>query len=127
VSIATRNPQFIMPRFVILEHDHPFLHWDFMLEASGVLRTWRLASAPVAGAVISATPLGDHRLAYLDYHGPLSGNRGSVQRWDHGDYNLLTDSGAIIVVELSGEQVRGKATLTSTSAGQWVWTFAAAG
>ena len=34
-----------MPRFVILEHDHPSLHWDFILEVGEVLWTWRL-SAP---------------------------------------------------------------------------------
>ena len=27
-----------MPRYVILEHDHPVLHWDLMLEAGGVLQ-----------------------------------------------------------------------------------------
>ena len=38
-----------MPRFVILEHDHPQLHWDFMLEVGEVLWTWRLATAPRGG------------------------------------------------------------------------------
>ena len=37
-----------MPRFVILEHDLAELHWDFMLEAGGVLRTWRFAAPPEA-------------------------------------------------------------------------------
>jgi hypothetical protein len=114
-----------MPRFVVLEHDHPFLHWDFMLESGGVLRTWRLASAPVLGAVISATPLGDHRSAYLDYEGPLSGNRGSVQRWDHGDYDLHLDSDGVIVVNLRGGRIQGTATLASSAGDQWSWTFAA--
>ena len=26
-----------MPRFVILEHDHPEVHWDLMLEAGASL------------------------------------------------------------------------------------------
>ena len=29
----------LVPRFVILEHDYPELHWDFMLEAGAVLKT----------------------------------------------------------------------------------------
>jgi hypothetical protein len=72
-----------MPRFVILEHDHPVLHWDLMLEAGDVLQTWRLAAPPQAQA-IEATALGDHRRMYLDYEGPVSGARGTVRRWDAG-------------------------------------------
>jgi hypothetical protein len=112
-----------MPRFVLLQHDHPFLHWDFMLEAGAVLRTWRLAAPPSADAVIEATPLGDHRSAYLDYEGPLSGNRGRVIRWDRGDYETVEDSGTHIVVRLRGQKVRGRATLTKITAQQWHFTL----
>src|SRR5580765_3650553 len=38
-----------MPRYVILAHDHPFPHWDLMLERDASLRTWRLATLPKAG------------------------------------------------------------------------------
>ncbi|MBI3408409.1 MAG: hypothetical protein HY040_08635 [Planctomycetes bacterium] len=84
-----------MPRFVILEHDHPELHWDFMLEMDGILKTWRLGSPPVIdGDAIAATPLPDHRLLYLDYEGPVSGGRGTVKRWDGGEYDgQPTDKG----------------------------------
>ena len=44
-----------MRRFVILEHDHPKLHLDLMLEAGDVLQTWRLAGAPSPGRSIDAT------------------------------------------------------------------------
>src|SRR5436305_12258768 len=63
-----------MTRYVILAHDHPFLHWDLMLEHDGSLRTWRLATPPVADQDVAAEELADHRLAYLDYEGPVSGN-----------------------------------------------------
>lgn len=76
-----------MPRFVVLEHDHPTLHWDLMLEAGDKLRTWRLAQPPEKEAgPIPATALGDHRKMYLDYEGPVSGGRGSVVRWDSGEF-----------------------------------------
>ena len=81
-----------MPRFVILEHDHPALHWDLMLEAGDVLQTWRLAEPPAPGLAIEATALADHRLAYLDYEGPISGNRGTVSRWDAGVFTDATAS-----------------------------------
>ena len=47
-----------MPRFVILEHDHPRLHWDLMLQTGDALRTWRLASPPTRGCEgIAATAI----------------------------------------------------------------------
>jgi hypothetical protein len=103
-----------MPRFVILEHDHPELHWDLMLEAGGVLRTWRLAQPPTAGAAIKAVALGDHRLHYLDYEGPVSGGRGTVTRWDRGTYE---EEGGVF--EWRGARVRGRARLDGD-----YWTFA---
>jgi DNA polymerase Ligase (LigD) len=79
-------PEKLVPRFVILEHDYPVLHWDLMLEAGDVLQTWRLAVPPMEAAVIEAAALGDHRRMYLDYEGPVSGKRGNVRRWDAGNF-----------------------------------------
>lgn len=76
-----------MPRFVILTHDWPFPHWDLMLEAGDVLKTWRLLQEPGPGREVSAEALADHRLAYLDYEGPVSGDRGSVTRWETGEFD----------------------------------------
>ena len=73
-------------RFVILEHDHPFLHWDLLLEDGDVLKSWRLLQAPETGVSVPAEHLPDHRLMYLDYEGPVSGNRGTVTRVAGGEY-----------------------------------------
>ena len=108
-----------MPRFVILEHDHPYLHWDLMLEVAGVLRTWRLAIPPRPGATGEATPLGDHRIAYLDYEGPVSGNRGTVRRWDRGDYSAVEDTPDSLTVVLSGDLLRGRVTLRRVQDQRW--------
>ncbi|MCI0380780.1 MAG: hypothetical protein L0215_24620 [Gemmataceae bacterium] len=110
-----------MPRFVILEHDHPYLHWDFMLERGDMLKTWRLEKPPVSGPdsqTIAATALGDHRLAYLDYEGPLSGNRGSVKRWDAGTYDVVQWEQSAIVITLHGSRINGSAQLEGNA-----WTF----
>ena len=41
----------LVPRFVILRHDSPRgEHFDFMLEAAGVLKTWALPQPPEIGA-----------------------------------------------------------------------------
>jgi hypothetical protein len=113
-----------MPRFVILEHDHPFLHWDLMLESGDVLRTWRLrakpqASPPLAVLQVSAELLGDHRKAYLDYEGPVSGNRGHVKRWDAGTFAWETDTADRVVVRLQGQRCAGTAILERNPAGEW--------
>jgi hypothetical protein len=116
-----------MPRFVILEHDHPVLHWDLMLEAGPVLRTWRLAGEPAPGRAVPAEPIGDHRKLYLDYEGPVSGGRGSVRRWDAGEYDAgpagaaRPDGG--LVVALRGGRLRGRASLGRDAGGRWSFFF----
>jgi hypothetical protein len=107
-----------MPRFVILEHDHPVLHWDLMLEADGVLQTWRLAEAPEPGKDIDAIALGDHRIAYLDYEGPVSGNRGTVRRWDAGNFTELPADDCRVLT-FDGARVRGRAKLKSLGGASW--------
>ena len=75
-----------MPRFVILAHDWPVPHFDLLLEAGGVLKSWRLLAEPRPGVTVPATPNADHRLHYLDYEGPVGGNRGTVTRVAGGEY-----------------------------------------
>ena len=101
-----------MPQFVVLRHDSPRgVHFDFMLEANDVLKTWALPQPPQSGLEIECEALGDHRLAYLDYEGPLSGERGSVTRWDRGMYIVERQSDAEWVIDLAGEKLTGRATL----------------
>jgi DNA polymerase Ligase (LigD) len=111
-----------MPRFVILEHDYPILHWDLMLEVGSELRTWRLGKEPVPlGDSIEATPLGDHRVAYLDYEGPVSGGRGTVRRWDRGVYETLpVVEGEAVKVVLKGEKIHAIAVIKAIAT-QWVF------
>jgi hypothetical protein len=111
-----------MPRFVVLTHDHPKLHWDFMLEHGETLRTWRLAQPPDVDGPIDAEPINDHRLAYLDYEGPVSGGRGEVRRWDHGDFQTIESIPERIVVRLSGGRIRGEASLERIKqSGKWIF------
>lgn len=108
-----------MPRFVVLEHDHPHLHWDLMLEKGEVLRTWRLASPPTAGQDIAAEAIGDHRLAYLDYEGPVSGGRGRVCRWDAGSFTWTLDTPGKVVICLEGRRLCGTVHLCRGASGEW--------
>src|SRR4051812_23758919 len=110
-----------MPRFVILEHDHPVLHWDLLLEMGPALRTWRLAEPPTPGCdPIAATALGDHRRAYLDYEGPVSGKRGTVTRWDQGDYEIESSDEGSLIVRFRGAKVAGRARLRQEDGDRWM-------
>ena len=100
-----------MPRYVILRHELPqghgfdaqrATHWDLMLECDGALRTWALAEEPELGSSSDAEALADHRIAYLEYEGPVSGNRGIVTRWDAGNYELVSGTGTSLELQLTG-------------------------
>lgn len=113
-----------MPRYVILAHDHPFPHWDFLLERDGVLQSWRLSRLPRPDSsdAIPAEELPDHRLAYLEYEGPVSGNRGHVVRVDQGDYEVTARQEEGLEIMLRGEQFRGRAVCRHDEE-RVVWTF----
>ena len=111
-----------MQRFVVLTHDYPQLHWDFMLENQAALRTWRLARPPTETGPIAAEAIADHRLAYLDYEGPISGNRGTVIAFDRGEYSQILDENELVEVELMGNKLRGRAWLKRATGFQ-SWEF----
>jgi hypothetical protein len=105
-----------MPRFVILEHDWPRLHWDFLLEAGPVLRAWRFLAEPAMGQEVPAEPNADHRLLYLEYRGPVSGGRGEVREWDAGTFEWVADGPGEIAVELQGRRLRGRVSICGSTA-----------
>jgi hypothetical protein len=114
-----------MPRYVILEHDHPSLHWDLMLESEEILRTWRLSEPPRPAKSLAAISTFDHRPIYLSYEGPVSGNRGRVARWDQGTFTwqqCQSDRAAVVV---NGERLRGFLILEQINGDQWVAEFSA--
>lgn len=94
-----------MARFVILEHDWPTRHWDLLLEAGDALRAWRLLREPTLGTN-PAEANADHRRLYLDYEGPVSGNRGTVTRWTAGEFEWVSESPLVILVR--SERLTGR-------------------
>ncbi len=97
-----------MRRFVILEHSWNGVHWDLMLEEKDALRTWALESPLAEGRCVPARSLADHRRVYLDYEGPVSGNRGSVRRVESGTYKALCWSEDRVVVRLQASALKGE-------------------
>jgi hypothetical protein len=112
-----------MPRYVILEHDHPHLHWDLMLEEGAVLRTWRLAAPPHEAQAVAVEPSFDHRLHYLDYEGPISGGRGQVTRWDHGTYSWGDVGADHLSVCLTGVRLHGVLEMRRVTGDRWAAVY----
>jgi hypothetical protein len=115
-------------RFVVLHHQMPASfsrrdHWDLMLEADGSLRTWALDEPPQLGETIQGMPLADHRLAYLDYEGPISGNRGTVASFDRGSYATLEQHDGRWRVRLEGAALRCTLTIERCDADDQRCTF----
>lgn len=117
-----------MPRFVVLFHQLPsdterVSHWDLMLESSETLKTWALDELPSPGGVLPALALPDHRLAYLDYEGPISGGRGEVSRWDRGSLEWVRQDERCYIAQLRGDRLQVRVTLTAEAAGAvWILT-----
>ena len=92
-------------RYVVLRHEGiPQPHFDLMFETAegSLLATWRCDEWPVT-AHSKLQRIAEHRRAYLELEGPLSGNRGSVRRiaagtfqWDETKRRVILDEGASI-------------------------------
>ena len=105
-----------MPRFALLIHDHPFVHWDLLIEAGETARTWRLLESPARwlsdpSIEVAAESIAAHRLMYLDYEGPVSRERGRVVQWDHGLAEWLSEGESSVRLRLNGERLIGELTL----------------
>ncbi len=89
-----------MKKFVILDHHPPQSqhdsatrteqrHFDLMFEVAGndKLLTFAITELPGQGESIDVTMLTDHRAEYLGYEGPVSNNRGDVERFAFGQWS----------------------------------------
>ena len=105
------------PRFALLAHAHPVRgypvsHLDLLLEDPALpgerrCRTWRLRVDPRFAPSVDAEPLPPHRAHYLDYEGPVSGDRGTVERLDGGSLRWNPDG----TVTLRGRDLSGDWTI----------------
>ncbi|GAA4435418.1 DNA polymerase ligase N-terminal domain-containing protein [Bremerella cremea] len=102
-----------MPRFAILHHRTPSHackpdHYDLLLEDGDVLKTFTLWEFPLVNEPTDAIPDFDHRMMYLDYEGPISGDRGEVTQADRGSFAWVIREANQIEVELAGATLVGR-------------------
>ncbi|MEE2684739.1 MAG: DNA polymerase ligase N-terminal domain-containing protein [Planctomycetota bacterium] len=119
-----------MPDYVILHHQLPRgsdrpSHWDVMFQVKAVLLTWAVDEPPRPGLRTAARLLEDHRLEYLDYSGPVSGNRGEVIPWDRGTFQGSPSRVDGFSLQLQGRQFEGLVQLepAEEKEGYWWVTF----
>lgn len=122
-------------RFVIQKHAASSLHYDFRLEADGVLKSWAVPKGPSTDPRDKrlAMPTEDHPLDYRDFEGVIPEGEygaGAVIVWDRGTYrNLTDDDGDEVPVDdaieaghlkfwLDGEKLRGGYALTRIGKGK---------
>jgi bifunctional non-homologous end joining protein LigD len=115
-------------RFIVQKHHASSLHYDFRLEAAGVLKSWAVPKGPSLDPADKrlAMRVEDHPLAYSNFEGIIpKGNYGAgeVIVWDRGTYRpkgaeraeKAIDSGEIKFT-LRGTKLRGGFTLVKMRA-----------
>ncbi|MGL6225129.1 MAG: DNA polymerase ligase N-terminal domain-containing protein [Thermoguttaceae bacterium] len=110
----------VKQRFVLLQHctSSSAFHWDLLLEQENVLTAWSLPSdfGSTSADLQMIRPLPDHRRLYLDYEGPISGNRGFVRQIDSGTYEQAKEEGGTELIRLQGHRFYGTLRIMSQSA-----------
>lgn len=106
-------------RFVVQMHRATRLHYDFRLEADGVLKSWAIPKGPSFDTHEKrlAMAVEDHPLDYRDFEGIIpEGNYGAgeVIVWDRGTYRLLEGTNlseqiasGSVKIEMAGKKLRG--------------------
>jgi DNA ligase D-like protein (predicted 3'-phosphoesterase) len=124
------------PTFVVQQHDARTMHYDFRLEAGGVLKSWSVPKGPSLDPADKrlAVPTADHPIDYEKFEGVIpQGDYGAgpVIVWDTGTYqNQTTDSSGHPVdvpdaierghvsFDLHGRKLRGGFALTRIRSGR---------
>ncbi len=122
-------------RFVIQQHDATAMHYDFRLEAEGVLKSWAVPKGPSTDPRDKRLAMltEDHPMEYASFEGVIPEGEygaGPVIVWDEGTFrNLTEDDGREVPLArgldrghvkfwLEGTKLRGGWSLRRTTIGR---------
>jgi len=118
--------------FVVQKHRASALHYDFRLEADGVLVSWAVPKGPSLKPKEKrlAMAVEDHPLDYARFEGVIPEGEyggGTVMVWDTGTYELEDDDRFAdamrrgrIPFTLHGKKLKGGWTLVRTDGRRWL-------
>jgi bifunctional non-homologous end joining protein LigD len=118
--------------FVIQKHRATALHYDFRLEADGVLKSWAVPKGPSLDPKVKrlAMQVEDHPVDYAKFEGVIPEGEyggGTVMVWDYGTYkpeNATNVSEALrkgeLKFSLNGKKLKGSWVLVRTRERQWL-------
>jgi len=118
--------------FVIQKHRATQLHYDFRLEADGVLKSWAVPKGPSLDPTVKrlAMQVEDHPVDYAKFEGVIPEGEyggGTVMVWDYGTYKPeeTEDVSASLrkgelKFSLNGKKLKGSWVLVRTRDRQWL-------